>query len=155
MSDAAAPPKPAPRSASPGSSAAEPPPTPAEEPINLKNRGLAGFLAAALPGAGHFYQGRHVKGAIYCVCILGLFACGQALGGGQTVALETVAPGVPRGADDIDGAGDDPFRNPFGQPRRQLLQHYTAQVFAGVVAWPALLQSQRFYGEGNKPRQRI
>ncbi|WP_206678873.1 DUF6677 family protein, partial [Alienimonas chondri] len=108
-----------------------------------------------IPGAGHFYQGRNVKGAIYCVCILGLFLCGQALGGWQTVALESAAPGVPLGTEEFDGPGDNPFRVPFDPPRRQLLQHYTAQVFTGVVAWPALIQSQRFYNEENVPRRRL
>ena len=124
-------------------------------PVELKNRVLAGLLAAAVPGAGHFYQGRHVKGAIYSVCILGLFLCGQALGGWQTVAVESNAPGVSRGSGAFDGPNDDPFRTPFGPPRRQLLQHYTAQVFAGVAAWPALLQHQRFQSEGNAPRRRL
>ena len=124
---------------------------PAERPVELRNRPLAGLLAAALPGAGHFYQGRRLKGAIYAVCILGLFLCGQWLGGWQTVGVESAAPGVPRGTEEFDGHGDNPFRTPFGPPRRQLLQHYTAQVFAGVVAWPALIQNQRFYSEENRP----
>ncbi|WP_145358039.1 DUF6677 family protein [Alienimonas californiensis] len=137
-------------------SATAPPAAPADDaPVELKSRPIAGLLAAALPGAGHFYQGRTVKGAIYCVCILGLFLCGQALGGWQTVALESNAPGVPFGSEEFDGPGDNPFRTPFGPPRRQLLQHYTAQVFTGGVAWPALLQSQRFDNADNVPRRRL
>lgn len=126
-----------------------------DRPVDLKSRPLAGLLAAALPGAGHFYQGRHLKGAIYCVCILGLFLCGQALGGWRTVGLESDAPGVSRGTEDSEGPGPDPFLTPFGPERRQLLQHYTAQVFAGAVAWPALLQSRRFHDAAdNVPRRR-
>jgi len=124
-----------------------------DAPIELKSRPLAGLLAAAIPGAGHFYQGRTVKGAIYSICILGLFLCGQALGGWRTVGLESSAPGIPLGTEEFDGPGDNAFRVPFGPPRRQLLQHYTAQVFAGVVAWPALLQSQRFHTADNAPER--
>ncbi|MFH5806729.1 DUF6677 family protein [Alienimonas sp. DA493] len=152
MSDDAAPPTADP----PAAAASAAPAVPADDaPVELKSRPIAGLLAAALPGAGHFYQGRTVKGAIYCVCILGLFLCGQALGGWHTVALESNAPGVPRGSEEFDGPGDNPFRVPFGPPRRQLLQHYTAQVFTGVVAWPALLQSERFDSETNVPRRRL
>ena len=123
--------------------------------VDLKNRVIAGLLAAAVPGAGHYYQGRHVKGAIYSVGILGLFLCGQAMGGWQTVGLESNAPGVPVGTDLYDGPGDDPFRAPFGPPRRQLLQHYTAQAFAGVVSWPALVQGRRFYTPENVPTRTL
>ena len=123
--------------------------------VDLKNRVIAGLLAAAVPGAGHYYQGRHVKGAIYSVGILGLFLCGQAMGGWQTVGLETNAPGVPVGTDLYDGPGDDPFRAPFGPPRRQLLQHYTAQAFAGAAAWPALVQGRRFHAADNIPTRTL
>ncbi len=90
------------------------------------------------------------------MCILGLFLCGQALGGWRTVGLESDAPGVSRGTEDSEGPGPDPFLTPFGPERRQLLQHYTAQVFAGAVAWPALLQSRRFHDAAdNVPRRRL
>ena len=146
-------------------SAAAPSPAPADvraDPadarffgVDLKNRVVAGLLAAAVPGLGHVYQGRHVKGAIYSVGILGLFLCGQAMGGWQTVGLESDAPGVPVGTDLYDGPGDDPFRAPFGPPRRQLLQHYTAQAFAGAAAWPALVQGRRFYRPDNVPTRTL
>ena len=123
--------------------------------VDLGNRVIAGLLAAAVPGAGHLYQGRRLKAAIYSVCILGLFLCGQALGGWQTVGLESNAPGVPRGTSDFDAPSDNPFRAPFGPPTRQLLQHYTAQAFVGAAAWPALLQSRRFYSPGNVPRREL
>ena len=123
--------------------------------VDLKNRVVAGLLAAAVPGAGHFYQGRHVKGAIYSVGILGLFLCGQAMGGWRTVGLESDAPGVPVGTDLYDPPADDAFRSPFGPPRRRLLQHYTAQAFAGVVAWPALAQGRRFYTAENVPTRTL
>ena len=143
-----APPGPAPATAFPGADAPH-------FGVDLKNRVVAGLLAAAVPGMGHFYQGRTLKGAIYSVCILGLFLCGQALGGWQTVGLESNAPGVPRATEDFEGPGDNPFRAPFGPPRRQLLQHYTAQAFAGAVAWPAFLQSRRFHSPSNVPTRTL
>ena len=155
MPDAAAPPTAAPPAPVGAPAPVTAGPVTDDAPVELKNRLIAGLLAAALPGAGHFYQGRTLKGAIYSVCILGLFLCGQVWGGGRAVALESAAPGVPRGTEDFDGPGDNPFRVPFGPPRRQLLQHYTAQVFAGAVAWPALLQSRRFETNDNVPRRRL
>lgn len=47
--------------------------------LNLKNRHLAAVLAFLIPGAGHWYQGRYFKAAVYSVCILGLFGWGSAL----------------------------------------------------------------------------
>ena len=155
---AAPPTDPAPAAPPPASSSVKKPGDGAEPRffgVDLKNRAVAGLLAAAVPGAGHYYQGRHVKGAIYSVGILGLFLCGQAMGGWQTVGLDSNAPGVPEGTDRYDGPGDDPFRAPFGPPRRQLLQHYTAQVFAGTAAWPALVQGRRFYTPENVPARAL
>ena len=41
--------------------------------IDLKNQTLAAALAWLLPGLGHFYQGRTVKGIIFAAGIIGLF----------------------------------------------------------------------------------
>ncbi len=46
---------------------------------------LAGMLAWIIPGAGHVYLGRTVRGVILCVCINGLFWTGMAIGGTFTV----------------------------------------------------------------------
>ena len=135
------------------SSGAAPSGTPAHG-VDLKNRIVAGLLAAAVPGLGHVYQGRVFKGAIYATCILGLFLSGQALGGWRAVSVETAAPGVPLGADDFDRARD-PTVNPFGPRSRRPIQPFTAQVFNGVVAWPAIVQARRFYDEGNRPSQTL
>lgn len=43
------------------------------------------MLAWLIPGAGHFYQGRHAKATIFCVCILGLFVFGMVIGDGRVV----------------------------------------------------------------------
>lgn len=53
--------------------------------IDLKNPWLAGFLAWALPGLGHIYQGRTAKGILFFICILGTFVYGMYLGGGKVV----------------------------------------------------------------------
>ena len=66
-----------------------PPPNAARQPVeikvDLKNPLLAGILAWLVPGAGHFYQGRWAKGALFCVCILGTFLFGLVLGEGKVV----------------------------------------------------------------------
>lgn len=49
------------------------------------NPWIAGILAFLVPGAGHFYQGRWFKGAIYFFCILGTFIGGMKLGEGVVV----------------------------------------------------------------------
>ncbi len=46
------------------------------EPLNLRNRYVAAFLAWMIPGAGHYYQRRYLKSAVFCVCILTSFAIG-------------------------------------------------------------------------------
>ena len=47
------------------------------EPLNLRNRYLAAFLAWLIPGAGHYYQRRYLKSALFFVCILSSFAVGM------------------------------------------------------------------------------
>ena len=48
--------------------------------VDLKNRWLAAVLAFLFPGAGHLYQGRNFKAAIYSIGVIGLFAWGLGLG---------------------------------------------------------------------------
>lgn len=48
----------------------------ADETIDLKEPGLAAFLAWLVPGLGHWYQGRTAKAILYFVCIMGLFGYG-------------------------------------------------------------------------------
>jgi len=52
---------------------------------NMLTPFLAGFLAWIVPGAGHVYLGRTLRGVILCVCINGLFWAGVAMGGVFTV----------------------------------------------------------------------
>ncbi|WP_233148234.1 DUF6677 family protein [Rhodopirellula sp. MGV] len=85
-----------------------------DQKIDLKNRRLAAFLAWLLPGAGHYYQGRHTKGSLYLVCILTTWIVGFALGGGHVV-YASWQPGDKR-------------------------WHYFLQAGVGAAALPALVQ---------------
>ena len=49
------------------------------QPIQLKDPLIAGVLAWLIPGLGHFYQGRNAKGALFSICILGIFIAGLVL----------------------------------------------------------------------------
>lgn len=82
--------------------------------IDLKNRSLAALLAWLVPGAGHFYQGRHTKGSLYLVCIMTTWMLGFALGGGHVV-YASWQPGDRR-------------------------WHYLLQAGVGAAALPALIQ---------------
>lgn len=66
--------------------AASTPKTSSEEPdVDLKDPAWAALLAWLLPGAGHFYQRRFGKGALFAICILGTYFYGLALGDGHVV----------------------------------------------------------------------
>lgn len=100
------------------------PPPPAENVIevdgirfDLRNRSLAAFLAWLIPGAGHFYQGRRSKAAIFFIAIMTTWFVGFAIGGGHVVYASWV-PGDRR-------------------------WNYACQVGAGLVALPALVQANR------------
>lgn len=87
------------------------------ETFDLKNRSLAALLAWLVPGAGHFYQGRHTKGSLYLVCILTTWVLGFALGGGHVV-YASWEPGDKR-------------------------WHYFLQAGVGAAALPALIQGKQ------------
>ncbi len=53
--------------------------------VELKDPRIAALLAFLVPGLGHFYQGRTLKGVIYSVCILGTFFTGMVLGDWKVV----------------------------------------------------------------------
>ena len=53
--------------------------------VDLKDPFIATVIAWLLPGAGHFYQGRHGKAILFMTCILGLFIFGMTTGGGKVV----------------------------------------------------------------------
>jgi hypothetical protein len=61
---------------------------PAPQPtLELKNPGLAALLAWLVPGLGHLYQGRLLKGVFFFVTICGLFFFGSWLGSWRVVYL--------------------------------------------------------------------
>jgi TM2 domain-containing membrane protein YozV len=93
-------------------------PMPAPTQVNLKDPVLAAFLAWLIPGAGHFYQGRHAKGVLFLVCILGTFLFGLILGRGQCVYAQW-------------------------EPASMRRYSYLCQLGAGLPALPALVGAYR------------
>lgn len=55
------------------------------EPLYLGNRYLAAVLAWLIPGAGHFYQRRYFKSAIFCTAVFSTFLIGMIVSGGRCV----------------------------------------------------------------------
>ena len=88
--------------------------------FELRNRSLAALFAWLVPGAGHFYQGRKRKAAIFFIAILTTYFIGFAIGGGHVV-YASWAPGDKR-------------------------WNYFCQVGVGVAALPALIQTNRLRG---------
>ena len=105
----------------------------ADPRINLKNRTLAAVLAFLIPGAGHWYQRRFFKAAIYSVCILGTFFWGQAMADWKGVFFRW---------QDFEG-------NRFRMRDRTI--GYLSQVLVGLPSLPALVQWQR-YSSGDDAR---
>lgn len=101
--------------------------------IDLKNPGLAAFLAWLWPGAGHLYQGRTAKGLLFMVCILGTFLYGLYLGQGRVVYF-----GDDEGPQGGGGLSWLIGRLPF-----------LCQVWAGAPALPALVRART----GGNPQQ--
>lgn len=55
------------------------------EPLNLHNRFVAAVLAWLIPGAGHYYQQRTFKAAIFFTTITACFVIGLIVSGGRCV----------------------------------------------------------------------
>jgi TM2 domain-containing membrane protein YozV len=53
--------------------------------VNLREPGVAAFLAWLWPGAGHFYQRRYLKGCLFMICVLSTYFIGLGLGHGRVV----------------------------------------------------------------------
>ncbi|MCA9079331.1 MAG: hypothetical protein KDA58_02180 [Planctomycetaceae bacterium] len=98
--------------------------------IQLKNRALAGVLAFLIPGAGHLYQGRTFKAAVYFVCIVGLFFTGMAMAEWKAVQPPGSWAGAP-----ID--------------RGRTLK-FAAQASLGIPALTSLVQARRYYGSNQE-----
>lgn len=101
--------------------------------VNLKNPVLAAVLAFLIPGAGHWYQGRRFKAAVFSVGILTLFFWGLVLGHGQPVYSQTVVR-----------TSSIPPQLQSDKPLEKFSWAYAAQAFVGLPAFPALLQDFRF-----------
>lgn len=101
--------------------------------VPLKNPLIAALLAFALPGAGHYYQGRRFKAAVFSAGILTLFVWGLVLGHGQPVYSQLI----------LRSSSTLPQLTPKAPPRK-FSWAYAAQVLVGVPAWPAILQDFRF-----------
>ena len=112
--------------------------------INFSSRGLAATLAFLIPGAGHFYQGRHLKGGIFAICILSTFFAGLVLGEGQPVYCQVIHAGNGGMASTQLDSGRLPKERSLG---------YYLQVFVGVPAMPALVQAWRYDGIENTPNR--
>jgi len=83
--------------------------------LDLKNPGLAALLAWLVPGLGHIYQGRTLKGVLFAITIFGLFFFGSWLGSWRVVYLRW--------------------------DNEEWRFSYLAQVGAGLVALPAALDA--------------
>ena len=91
---------------------------------------VALILAVLVPGLGHLFQGRILKGLIYLCGILGLFLWGVKLGEGVVV-----------------------YNVPDKGVSRRVTLHYAAQFGAGVVSYPVIWQTQRALKDNNNLRQ--
>ena len=102
--------------------------------VRLKKPLIAAVLAFAIPGAGHWYQGRRFKATIYSVCILTIFVWGMILGGGQPVYSQLI----------YRTEGQAPTAQlQASLPRMKFSFGYAAQVLVGAPAWPAIIQEMR------------
>jgi hypothetical protein len=96
--------------------------------IDLRNPLLAALLAFLFPGAGHVYQRRYFKAAIYSICVLGIYFWGCSLGEAKAVHFRWDEKPEPGHA-------------------RQKTIGYLAQVGVGLPALPALVQQMRHVGQ--------
>lgn len=87
------------------------------EPLDLRNRALAAVLAWLIPGAGHYYQRRYLKAAIFFFSIMSTFGLGMMVGGGRCVYSS------------------------WNQVEKRW--QYFLQAGVGLPAMPALYQAQR------------
>lgn len=85
--------------------------------VDLRNPWLAGLLAWLVPGAGHFYQRRFGKGALFMTCVLGTYFYGLSMGQGHVV-----------------------YASWKKEDRRW---QYLCQVGVGLPALPAIVQNKR------------
>lgn len=99
--------------------------------IDLKNPWIAAVLGFLVPGAGHAYQRRYFKSAVYFVCIVGLYVTGMQMADWKAVYIHRPGGERPRG-------------------KHHTLQ-FLAQAGVGLPAACAILQNQRYYAPRNVP----
>lgn len=98
-------------------------------PWETANPFVSGLLAWLIPGAGHFYQGRIVKGIIYIVCIWGLYFGGLRMGEGQVV-----------------------YQKPKSQANGSRISlSLAAQLGVGFPTVLAFIQTKRYSSDENRP----
>lgn len=95
--------------------------------VELRNPWIAGVLAFLLPGAGHCYQGRYFKAAVFSVCVWGSWWTGMAMSDWK--ALQ--APNLK-------------------EPKTPQVLKFAGQAGVGTPALWAMFQSHRFYHGGNR-----
>ena len=88
--------------------------------IDLRRPGIAALCAWLVPGAGHIYQGRIVKGLLFAVCVLGTYGAGFVIGKEKVVY-----------------AAWEPAKD------HRLLQ-FICQLGVGLPAFPAVIQGLRY-----------
>lgn len=110
----------------------------ADPRINLKNPVVAAVLAFLIPGAGHWYQGRRFKAAIYSTCILLTFFWGQAMAEWKGVYFRW---------QELEGR--DQFRT------RDRTIGYLSQVVVGLPSLPAIVQWKRYASDGERDFSRL
>ncbi len=101
--------------------------------VSLKNPAVAALLAFLVPGAGHFYQGRKFKAAVFSFGILTLFVWGMLLGHGQPVYSQLIL----RNSSTLPQLTQK-------TPPEKFSWAYAAQALVGIPALPALIQDFRF-----------
>jgi hypothetical protein len=109
----------------------------------------AGVLSYLVPGLGQIVQGRYVKGALFCVCIYGLFFYGMALGSG-TVRFEDREYRVSSNVYLPDTVAEEspPSQMPTLANNLYNRPQFLGQFWAGVVSWPAIIQYLSYDKEG-------
>ncbi len=108
-------------------------PRPEEQTIDLRNPAIAAVLAWLLPGAGHFYQRRYFKAAVFGLSVWTLLVVGLAMG-----SYRAPSP-VGDGSESLFFA-----RSVYCSWRpgdRRLA--FIPQSFVGVMAIPSLMQAQK------------
>lgn len=101
----------------------------ADPRIPLKNPLLAGILAFLIPGAGHLYQGRMFKAAVFGICITVLFFTGMAMADWKAVQ----APSAPQNW------------------RKLGALKFAAQAGVGLPSLAAYVQYRRYIQPENAP----